>query len=262
MNKIFRRVICPAMLSLFFLGIVVQAVGAESTWDSIHQRKSLKIGVVQAPPWFLKDPATGKWSGFGYSVGAAMAETLDVKLEAVEVTWGSAIAALQAPSDRKVVIHDGHELVGVRKDDPLRTGLFGALSVGFVAASVLSVLGFLLYAITTIRSRALQFGVLRATGLSVGQLVGLLSTEQLALIGIGIALGTALGAGAGWMFTRFLQVSIIARESVPPFLIVTPWGTVFQLYIILVVVFLVALVASVHLLRRMRVHAVLRLGEQ
>ena len=79
---------------------------------------------------------------------------------------------------------------------------------------------------------------------------------------MGIALGTALGAGAGWMFTRFLQVSIIARESVPPFLIVTPWSTIFQLYVILVIVFLVALVASVHLLRRMRVHAVLRLGEQ
>jgi putative ABC transport system permease protein len=172
------------------------------------------------------------------------------------------IAALQAPSNRKVVIHDGHELVGVRKDDPLRTGLFGALSVGFVAASVLSVLGFLLYAVTTIQARALQFGVLRATGLSVGQLVGLLSTEQLALIGVGIALGTALGAGAGWMFTRFLQVSIIARESVPPFLIVTPWSTIVRLYVILVVVFLVALVASVHLLRRMRVHTILRLGEQ
>ena len=172
------------------------------------------------------------------------------------------IAALQGPSDRKVVIHDGHELAGVRKDDPLRTGLFGALSVGFVAASILSVLGFLLYAVTTIQARALQFGVLRATGLSVAQLVGLLSTEQLTLIGAGIALGTALGAGAGWMFTRFLQVSIIARESVPPFLVVTPWGTIFRLYVILVIVFLVALAASVHLLRRMRVHAVLRLGEQ
>jgi HAMP domain-containing protein len=49
---------------------------------------------------------------------------------------------------------------------------------------------------------------------------------------------------------------------VPPFLIVTPWATILRLYVILVVVFLAALAASVHLLRRMRVHAVLRLGEQ
>ena len=196
-----------------------------------------------------------------------LAETLDVEPSEVWIRTDPrgherAIAALQDTPGRKVVTHDGHELAGVRKDDPLRTGLFGVLSVGFVAASVLSVLGFLLYAVTTIQERALQFGVLRATGLSVRQLIGLLSTEQLSLIGVGVALGTALGAGAGWMFTRFLQVSIIARESVPPFLIVTPWSTIFQLYVILVIVFLVALVASVHLLRRMRVHAVLRLGEQ
>ena len=197
-----------------------------------------------------------------YMTGMLKTEPSEVWLRTNPRLHTQVIAALQGPSDRKVVIHDGHELVGVRKDDPLRTGLFGALSVGFVAASVLSVLGFLLYAITTIQARALQFGVLRATGLAVAQLVGLLSTEQLTLIGAGIALGTALGAGAGWMFTRFLQVSIIARESVPPFLIVTPWGTIFQLYVILVIVFLVALAASVHLLRRMRVHAVLRLGEQ
>lgn len=129
MNKIFRRVICPAMVSLFFLGIVVQAMGAESTWDSIHQRKSLKIGVVQAPPWFLKDPATGKWSGFGYSVGAAMAETLDVKLETVEVTWGSAIAALQANKIDIMFVLDATPKRALAVDFPAQPLLYYALAV-------------------------------------------------------------------------------------------------------------------------------------
>jgi hypothetical protein len=56
--------------------------------------------------------------------------------------------------------------------------------------------------------------------------------------------------------------AIIARESAPHFLIELPWGTISRPYLILVVVFLVALLASVHLLRRMRVHSVLRLREQ
>ncbi len=161
-----------------------------------------------------------------------------------------------------VVIHDGHELAGVRKEDPLRTGLFGALSFGFIAATVLSILGFLLYAYISIQSRSLQFGVLRAMGLSVSQLIAALATEQLLLIGVGIVLGTAIGGGAGWMFTRFLQLSIVAREAVPPFQVITPWGTIVRLYVILVVIFVFALVVSVQLLRQMRVHAVLRLGEQ
>ncbi len=67
------------------------------TLDQIKQRGSLRIGVTQAPPWFTKDPKTGEWNaGFGVSMGKAMAAALGVKLETVEVTWGTAIAALQA----------------------------------------------------------------------------------------------------------------------------------------------------------------------
>jgi len=172
------------------------------------------------------------------------------------------IAALYENPKGEVIIEDGHRLAGVRKEDPLRTGLFGVLSLGFVAASVLSILGFLLYAYVSIQTRALQFGVLRATGLSARQLLGALAAEQLSLIGVGIFLGTILGGGAAWMFTRFLQLSIIAREAIPPFLVATPWGTIVRLYFILIVVFGVALAVSIILLRRLRVHAVLRLGEQ
>ena len=172
-------------------------------------------------------------------------------------------AALHASVQNALVVLDnGHELAGVRKEDPVRTGLFGALSLGFMAASVLSVLGFLLYAYLSVQSRALQFGVLRATGLSTRQLIGALATEQLTLIGVGVVLGTALGSAAGWMFTRFLQLSVVAREAVPPFLVETPWTAIFRLYVILVVIFVAALLVSVYLLRRMRVASVLRLGEQ
>ena len=67
------------------------------TLDQIKQRGSIRIGVTQAPPWFFKDPKSGEWSsGFGISMGKAMASSLGVKLETVEVTWGTAIAALQA----------------------------------------------------------------------------------------------------------------------------------------------------------------------
>lgn len=68
----------------------------ESTWDAIQENGSLQIGVTQAPPWFFKNPATNEWSGLGVSVGSAMAKALDVKLEPVEVTWGTAVSALQS----------------------------------------------------------------------------------------------------------------------------------------------------------------------
>ena len=129
MSKKFTQVACLAIIALLLFVIVGQAPAAESTWDGIHQRKSLRIGVVQAPPWFLKDPATGKWSGFGYSVGAAMAETLDVKLETVEVTWGSAIAALQANKIDIMFVLDATPKRALAVDFPAQPLLYYALAV-------------------------------------------------------------------------------------------------------------------------------------
>ncbi len=70
---------------------------AGGTLDEVKRRGSLRVGVTQAPPWYSKDARTGEWSsGVGVSVGKAMAAALGVRFEPVEVTWGTAIAALQA----------------------------------------------------------------------------------------------------------------------------------------------------------------------
>lgn len=81
------------------LGLLVPLTASaqtSGTLDQIKQRGSLRVGVTQAPPWFSKDPKNGEWSsGVGVSLGKAMAAALSVKFEPVEVTWGTAIAALQ-----------------------------------------------------------------------------------------------------------------------------------------------------------------------
>ena len=80
-------------LALHGLPALAQAGG---TLAAVKQRGSLRVGVTQAPPWYSKDPRTGEWSsGLGVSMGKAMAAALGVRFEAVEVAWGTAIAALQ-----------------------------------------------------------------------------------------------------------------------------------------------------------------------
>jgi polar amino acid transport system substrate-binding protein len=69
---------------------------ADSTLAQIKQRGALRVGVTQAPPWFSKDLKSGDWaSGVGVSLGKQMAADLGVRFEPVEVSWGTAIAALQ-----------------------------------------------------------------------------------------------------------------------------------------------------------------------
>jgi polar amino acid transport system substrate-binding protein len=73
-----------------------QPVKAETLAD-VKERGVLRVGVTQAPPWYSKDLSSGNWtSGLGVFMGKAMAESIGVEFEPVEVTWGTAIAALQS----------------------------------------------------------------------------------------------------------------------------------------------------------------------
>ncbi|WP_282608846.1 transporter substrate-binding domain-containing protein [Pelagibius sp. Alg239-R121] len=82
--------------AVFTLGLSHNAE-AQSTWEAIQASGKLRMGVTQAPPWYSKNPTTGEWdSGLIVSVGKSMAEDMGVELETVEVTWATAIAALQA----------------------------------------------------------------------------------------------------------------------------------------------------------------------
>ncbi len=79
------------------LGSVAATAEAQSTWETIQSTGKLRMGVTQAPPWYSKNPANGQWeSGLIVSIGKSMADELGVELVPVEVTWATAIAALQA----------------------------------------------------------------------------------------------------------------------------------------------------------------------
>lgn len=100
-----------------------------STWDAIQERGTLRVGATQAPPWYFKDPATGEWSGLGISVGTAMADTLGVEVEPVEVTWGTAVSALQANQIDIMFVLDATPTRALAIDFPSQPLLYYALAV-------------------------------------------------------------------------------------------------------------------------------------
>lgn len=92
-----RKTFTSAVAATALLALSSIAASAQSTWDAIQDRGTLRIGVTQAPPWFTKDISSGEWTGgLGITLGQKMAEALEVDLETVEVTWGTSIAALQS----------------------------------------------------------------------------------------------------------------------------------------------------------------------
>lgn len=144
---------------------------------------------------------------------------------------------------------------------PERQGLFGILSVGFIAATLLTVLGLFLYALFSYRRRFIELGVLRAVGLSPRDMTRLIAWELGLLILSGLILGTTLGIGVSRIFVPYLQISSEAQDLVPPFLVEIAWGAVSQVYILFGLLFLVALGALVFIALRMKLFMAIKLGE-
>jgi putative ABC transport system permease protein len=147
------------------------------------------------------------------------------------------------------------------KIQPERQGLFGLLSVGFTALAFLTTLGFLLYAFFSFRRRFIELGILRAIGLSAGQMMILLGVELAVLLGIGLGAGTALGVGVSNLFIPYLQVGTEQTARIPPFLVQIDWSSVFQVYVLFILLFIAALSILAVLLLRMKVFQAVKLGE-
>jgi putative ABC transport system permease protein len=147
------------------------------------------------------------------------------------------------------------------QESPDRQGLFGLLSAGFLASALLTVLGFLLYALYSFRRRFIEMGMLRAIGLSIRQMVALLAAELASLILIGIGAGTLLGVLASRLFVPFLQMGATAQAQYPPFQIVIAWPSIFEVYVLFGALFLAALGVLAALLVRMKIFQAVKLGE-
>ncbi len=151
--------------------------------------------------------------------------------------------------------------VQVQQKLPERQGLFGLLSVGFAAAAALTVLGFLLYALFSFRQRFIEFGVLRAIGLSSGQMIAFLGWELAFLILMGGGLGTLLGGWVSAFFIPFLQVGVDEASRIPPYVVDIAWSAIFRIYALFGILFFVALFTLAAMLRRMRIFEAVKLGE-
>lgn len=160
-----------------------------------------------------------------------------------------------------VTAFDARATILAEQTRPERQGLFGLLSVGFLAAAALTVLGFLVYAIGSFQRRFIELGMLRAVGLSALQMAGYLAGEQALLILTGAGLGTGLGMWASSLFIPYFQVGADKTAQVPPFLVHIAWSELRTIYAVFGAMFVVAVSALIGLLVRMKVFEAVKLGE-
>jgi putative ABC transport system permease protein len=153
------------------------------------------------------------------------------------------------------------DLAEMRRE-PYRMGFYGLLSMGFIVSAIVTALGFFAFNFFSLRGRLVQFGALRAMGLTTGQLLGLIALEQMLTIGAGLGIGSVLGYFVSRLFIPLFRFRIADLNPVPPFAVSFERGDATLIVAIVVALFLVVLGVLSVALARMRVNQAIKLGEE
>jgi ABC-type antimicrobial peptide transport system permease subunit len=148
------------------------------------------------------------------------------------------------------------------KANPLALGLRATTFFGSALMILLSLVGFATHFYLSVRQRETLYGVMRALGMSARQLYGSIITEQVVLVLAGLVLGTGLGLLLNRITLPRLPVSLGDSQPIPPFMPREDWLAVGGLYLLLAVFLLFIVVLVTVLLRRARLHRVLRVGQE
>jgi ABC-type antimicrobial peptide transport system permease subunit len=162
-------------------------------------------------------------------------------------------------------ILDAWQITSQLQTEPLALGLSGGFHLAFLVSWGLSAVGLAVYSILTARQRAVEFGVLRAVGLSSGQLLRQLFSEQAVLIVLALLAGSLLGPGLAQTMQPYLTLALPvlpgSRDPGTVARIVVDWAALSQMYLLLLLSLTIALAIMLWILSRLRLGRVLRLGE-
>ena len=148
------------------------------------------------------------------------------------------------------------------KNDALLQGTDGVLTLGFFVAIFISLIGFLIYWILILRDRTLQFGVLRAIGMSRNRVLTMLLIEQFLITGFSIFVGILVGQITSLLYVPLLQIVYAAKDLIPPFQVVSDKSDLFRIYTIAVCLMILGGILFRILIGRIEISQALKLGEE
>lgn len=158
-------------------------------------------------------------------------------------------------------IKDTSQLIIEEKTDPSLQGMNGALTLGFVIIMIMTIIGFLIYWILSIKSRTLQFGVLRAMGVTYREVIATLAYEQLLVSGVSIIMAFIIGGIASDLFVPLFQTMYDVVDQIPPFRVAAMRSDYIKIYAIIVIMLGGGFAVLGNIIRKININKALKLGE-
>lgn len=147
------------------------------------------------------------------------------------------------------------------KNDPMLQGLNGALTLGFIIIMIMCIIGFLIYWILSIKSRTLQFGILRAMGMSYREIIAMLLYEQLLVSGVAVIFSVLIGGIASDLFVPLFRSMFTSSSKVLPFTVTALRSDYLKIYAMILIMLIVGFVVLGRIISRIKISQALKLGE-
>lgn len=226
--------------------VTVTVIGLVDYWPGINTEKSPQF-IIANLRWIHAQTPIEPYDLWITKAEGVTSTELYQQIEDAGVFLSDAVDAGQTITETKV--------------DSLLQGTNGALTLSFIITMVVAFVGFLIYWIFNIRERTLQFGILRAMGLSRRKLVGMIIWEQVLLSGSAILAGILIGILTCGLFVPMYQILYSPAQLLPGFRVIAYAVDYARIYVILGGMLLIGSVVLGNLISRIKMDQALKLGE-
>jgi putative ABC transport system permease protein len=180
----------------------------------------------------------------------------------VSVPVSDIVAATRQIGIPLLDVLDRFELLQQEFERPERQGLFGMLSVGFVAASGLSVMAIFVSALTVLRQRSIELGMLQALGMSAHDARRAIYIEQGLMAGLGILCGMIAASVTTRSILPYLRAGVAPHQDTPATAVLTAWWTLAGMLVIYIVAMSVTAIVAFRTIQRLRIADAVKLGDE
>ncbi len=199
---------------------------------------------------------------YGYVRSRTILEPYEIWLKMKEGATSQALYDSISESRLPIAeINDSSQELIEAKTDPSLQGMNGALTLDFIIIMIMTIIGFLIYWILSIRGRTLQFGILRAMGLSFREIIGMLGYEQLLVSGVSIACSFIIGGVVSDLFVPLFQNMYDVSEQMPPFRVAAMQADYIKIYALIAIMLIGGFAILGSIIRKININKALKLGE-
>lgn len=146
------------------------------------------------------------------------------------------------------------------KNDPMLQGLNGALTLGFIIIMIMCIIGFLIYWILSIKSRTLQFGILRAMGMRYREIIAMIVYEQILVSGVAVICAIVIGGIASDLFVPLFR-AMFTSQKILPFSVTALRSDYLKIYALILIMLLVGFAVLGRIISKIKISQALKLGE-